>query len=177
MRTKTDWPVIGLAGWNNSGKTTLAVRLIEEFTRRGLKVSSIKHSHHDVHLDGQESDSAFHRRAGAGEVALVGANRWALIHDLEDEPAPSLHDIVNRMSPCDLVIVEGYKAAPIPKIEVRRSAQQDQRPLAPEDPNIVAIASDHPTEHGGLPLFALDDVQGIAGFIATTVLVDMAPMD
>jgi molybdopterin-guanine dinucleotide biosynthesis protein B len=177
MRTKTNWPVIGIAGWKNSGKTTLAVRLIEEFTQRGLKVSSIKHSHHDVHLDGQESDSAFHRRAGAGEVALVGANRWALIHELEDEPAPSLHDILTRMSPCDLVIVEGYKSALIPKIEVRRSAQQDHRPLAPDDPNIVAIASDHPTERGALPLFTLDDVQGIAGFITRTVLVNTAPTD
>lgn len=177
MKTKTDWPVIGIAGWKNSGKTTLAVRLIEEFTRRGLAVASIKHAHHDVTVDGQESDSAFHRRAGAREVALVGADRWALIHDLRDEPAPSLHDILTRLSPCDLVIVEGYKAAHIPKIEVRRSAQQDHRPLTPDDPAVIAIASDHPTEHGDLPLFALDDVKGIASFIARTVLVNTAATD
>jgi molybdopterin-guanine dinucleotide biosynthesis protein B len=163
--------VIGIAGWKNSGKTTLAVRLIQEFTRRGLRVASVKHSHHDVSADGEETDSARHRRAGARDVVLVGPNRWALIHDAGvQETAPSLENILALLSAADLVIVEGYKTAPIPKIEVRRQAQDDKRHLAPGDPLIVAIASDHVTDHGPLPLFALDDIRAIADVIVQTVL-------
>ncbi|MGE5266441.1 MAG: molybdopterin-guanine dinucleotide biosynthesis protein B, partial [Deltaproteobacteria bacterium] len=154
MKSGTDLPVIGIAGWKNSGKTTLAVRLIDEFTRRGLRVASVKHSHHDVNVDGEETDSARHRRAGARDVVLVGPNRWALIHDMgEQEAAPSLENILTLLSAADLVIVEGFKTAPIPKIETRRSDQDDKRHLAPGDPLIVAIASDHATGHGPLPLF------------------------
>lgn len=168
-------PVIGIAGWKNSGKTTLTVRLIEEFTRRGLKVASIKHTHHDVEIDDQETDSARHRRAGAGEVVVSGGKRWAIVHELKDEPEPGLADILARLSPADLVIVEGYKTAPIPKIEVRRAGQQDRRSLAPDDPAIIAIASDHETEPGPLPLFSLDDVPAIADFILRAVGADPTP--
>lgn len=170
MTDRVKLPVIGIAGWKNSGKTTLTARLIEEFTRRGLKVASIKHAHHDVTVDGDETDSARHRRAGAREVVLVGPNRWALIHELADEPAPGLHEILSRLSAADLIIVEGYKTAAIPKIETRRSSQEDRRPLAPDDPTIVAIASDHATGHEPLPLFALDDIEAIADFITMTVI-------
>ncbi|MCU0953264.1 MAG: molybdopterin-guanine dinucleotide biosynthesis protein B [Hyphomicrobium sp.] len=164
-------PVIGIAGWKNSGKTTLVVRLIEEFTRRGLRVASVKHSHHDVSVDVEDTDSAHHRRAGARDVVLVGPDRWALIHEgAEQDPAPSLENILPLLSAADLVIVEGFKSAHVPKIEARRSAQDEKRYLAPGDPHIVAIASDHATDHGTLPLFALDDVQALADFISRTVL-------
>ena len=173
MKSTLKTPVIGIAGWKKSGKTTLTVRLIEEFTRRGLKVASIKHAHHEFQVDDQETDSARHRRAGAGEVVVVGGKRWAMMHELKDEPEPNLEEIFTWLSPCDLVIVEGYKPANIPKIEARRATQQDRRLLAPNDPTIIAIASDHGTEHGTLPLFSLDDIGGIADFLIRAVGVGL----
>lgn len=169
MKSAHKTPVIGIAGWKKSGKTTLTVRLIEEFTRRGLKVASIKHAHHEFQVDDQETDSARHRRAGAGEVVVVGGKRWAMMHELKDEPEPNLEEIFTWLSPSDLVIVEGYKTAKIPKIEARRSSQQDRRPLAPNDPTIIAVASDHATDSGTLPLLSLDDISGIADFIEQSV--------
>jgi molybdopterin-guanine dinucleotide biosynthesis protein B len=169
MHSAHKTPVIGIVGWKKSGKTTLTVRLIEEFTRRGLKVASIKHAHHEFQVDDQETDSARHRRAGAGEVVVIGGKRWAMIHELKEEPEPNLEEIFTWLSPSDLVIVEGYKTAQIPKIEARRSTQQDRRPLAPNDPTIIAIASDHETVHGVLPLFSLDDIAAIADFIEQSV--------
>ncbi len=169
MKTAHRAPVIGIAGWKKSGKTTLTVRLIEEFTRRGLKVASIKHAHHEFQIDDQETDSARHRRAGASEVVVIGGKRWAMVHELKDEPEPNLEEVFTWLTPSDLVIVEGYKTANIPKIEARRSAQQDRRPLAPHDPTIIAIASDHGTDHGTLPLFSLDDIAAIADFIQQSV--------
>jgi molybdopterin-guanine dinucleotide biosynthesis protein B len=169
MKTASPPPVIGIAGWKKSGKTTLTVRLIEEFTGRGFKVASIKHAHHEFQIDDQETDSARHRRAGAGEVVVVGGKRWAMVHELVDEPEPNLEEIFRWLSPCDLVIVEGYKTANIPKIEARRSAQQDRRPLAPDDATVIAVASDHETEAGALPRFSLDDIAAIADFIERAV--------
>jgi molybdopterin-guanine dinucleotide biosynthesis protein B len=162
-------PVIGIAGWKKSGKTTLAERLIAEFTRRGLKVASVKHAHHDFRIDDAETDSARHRRAGASQVAVVSAKRWALIAELEGAPEPDLAQIVAWLGPCDLVIVEGYKSAPIPKIEARRSAAFGTEPLADKDPNIIVIAADHATDGHGRPVFALDDVAGIADFVAGSI--------
>ena len=158
-------PVIGIAGWKKSGKTTLAERLIAEFTRRGLKVASVKHAHHDFRIDDAETDSARHRRAGASQVAVVSAKRWALIAELEGAPEPDLAQIVAWLGPCDLVIVEGYKGAAIPKIEVRRTASFGQEPLVAKDRMVLAIAADHAVEESGVPVFALDDVAGIADFI------------
>jgi molybdopterin-guanine dinucleotide biosynthesis protein B len=169
MKTAALPPVIGIAGWKKSGKTTLTVRLIEELTRRGFKVASIKHAHHEFQIDDHETDSARHRRAGAGEVVVVGGKRWAMIHELAEEPEPNLEEIFRWLSPCDLVIVEGYKTANIPKIEARRTAQMDRRPLSPNDPTVIAIASDHETETGGLPRFSLDDIAAIADFIERAV--------
>lgn len=159
-------PVIGIAGWKNSGKTTLTVRLIEEFTRRGFRVATIKHAHHDFQIDEGETDSARHRRAGAREVAIVSGGRWAIVHELQDEPEPSFAAMLARLSPADLVIAEGYKREPIPKIELRRRESKSKEPLAPGDPHVIAIAADHETETGGLPRFALDDIAAIADFIA-----------
>src|SRR5436190_18298173 len=115
-------PVIGIAGWKKSGKTTLVVRLIEEFTRRGLKVASIKHAHHNFQIDDAETDSARHRLAGAAQVAIVSRHRWATVRELRGEPEPELLEVISWLDPCDLVLVEGYKFSSIPKIEVRRSA-------------------------------------------------------
>jgi molybdopterin-guanine dinucleotide biosynthesis protein B len=162
-------PVIGIAGWKKSGKTTLVVHLIEEFTRRGLKVASIKHAHHNFQIDDADTDSARHRRAGAAQVAVVSAKRWALIGELGGAREPDLAEVIGWLGPCDLIIVEGYKSAAIPKIEARRSAAFGQEALADRDPNVIAIAADHATDGGGLPVFSLDDIAGIADFIATSI--------
>ncbi|HKZ96023.1 MAG TPA: molybdopterin-guanine dinucleotide biosynthesis protein B [Hyphomicrobiaceae bacterium] len=162
-------PVIGIAGWKKSGKTTLAVRLVEEFARRGFRVATVKHAHHSFQIDDAETDSARHRRAGAQEVAVVSASRWAIVHELAGEPEPSFGEVIARLSPADLVIVEGYKSEPIPKIEVRHRQAKSQRPLAADDPLVIAIAADHPVDGKGLPVFALDDIAAIADFIARAV--------
>lgn len=159
-------PLIGIAGWKNSGKTTLAVRLIEEFTARGFSVSSIKHAHHAFQIDDGETDSARHRRAGSGQVAIVSSERWALVTELRDAPEPDFADVVAKLAPCDLVIVEGYKSHPIPKIEARRLASRERRSLARVDPNVIAIAADHQVADEAVPVFSLDDIVGIADFIA-----------
>jgi molybdopterin-guanine dinucleotide biosynthesis adapter protein len=162
-------PVIGIAGWKKSGKTTLVERLIAEFTRRGLRVASIKHAHHDFQIDDAATDSARHRRAGASQVAIVSGGRWAVVTELRDAPEPALSEIVARLGPCDLIIVEGYKSAPIPKIEVRRTAALGHHPLANDDPTVIAIAADRPAEGSGRPVFALDDVVAIADFVAVSI--------
>lgn len=162
-------PVFGIAGWKKSGKTTLTVRLVEEFTRRGLKVTTVKHAHHEFQVDDAETDSARHRRAGAGEVAVIGGKRWAIIHELKDEPEPDFEDVISWLQPADLILVEGYKRAPIPKIEARRTAQLDKRPLTEREHGVIAIAADHATDSGGRPVFRLDDVTAIADFIERAV--------
>jgi molybdopterin-guanine dinucleotide biosynthesis adapter protein len=159
-------PVIGIAGWKKSGKTTLAVGLIAEFTRRGLKVATVKHAHHAFQIDDGETDSARHRRAGAVQAAIVSAKRWALVTELENGSEPDLSEVIARLDACDLIVVEGYKSASIPKIEARRSASHSQVPLAGTDSNVIAIAADHATDGGGLPVFALDDVTTLADFIS-----------
>jgi molybdopterin-guanine dinucleotide biosynthesis protein B len=157
--------VVGVAGWKNSGKTTLVVKLVRELTRRGYRVSTVKHSHHDVELDAPEADSARHREAGAHDVMLVSPHRWALIHELRGEPEPPLEDIIDRLIPTDIVLVEGYKHAPIFKIEVRRSKQKPGAPLAGTDPLVIAIAADHEIEKGAVPVFDLDDIDGLAALL------------
>ena len=168
-------PVIGIAGWKKSGKTTLVTRLIAEFAARGLKVATVKHAHHEFQIDDAETDSARHRRAGAGQVAIVSAGRWAIVSELRGASEPTLDAVIARLDPCHLVIVEGYKSAPIPKIETRRRAAVRPTTLAGEDPNFIAIAADHPTDGQGLPVFSLDDVAGIADFVAATLGVGAAP--
>ncbi len=163
-------PIIGIAGWKKSGKTTLAVRLVEEFTRRGLTVATVKHAHHSFQIDDAETDSARHRRAGAGQVAVVSRDRWALVTELAGRDEPDFADVIAMLEPCDLIVVEGYKSAAIPKIEARRTASFTHHPIAPDDPLVIAIAADHPTESHGRPVFALDDIAGLADLIAATVL-------
>lgn len=153
--------IFGITGWKNAGKTTLTERLVAEFVGRGWRVSTIKHAHHDIDIDRQGTDSWRHRAAGAGEVALVGGRRYAIMCETAE---PSLSEVLARLSPSDLVLIEGYKREPHLKIEVRASPEAE--PLAPTDPAIVAIAADHQPREGGLPCFRRDDISAIADFIA-----------
>ena len=162
-------PVIGVAGWKKSGKTTLAVRLIEEFTRRGHHVVSIKHAHHEFQVDDGPTDSARHRAAGSREICLVGGKRWAIIHQLDHEPEPTLDEVLTWMSPADLVIVEGYKFADIPKIEVRAKIAYSKAKLSTDDPLVIAIASDSDEPGEVVPVLSRDDVAEIADLITASI--------
>lgn len=157
--------IFGIAGWKNSGKTGLTVRLVTELTARGYRVSTVKHAHHDFDIDKVGADSFRHREAGAHEVTIVSGTRYAIMHELRGAPEPSFEEVIARLAPCDLVLVEGYKREPIPKIEARRENAARRDPLAPEDSHIVAIAADHPVEDTGLVVFDLNDTGAIANFI------------
>jgi len=161
--------IIGIVGWKKSGKTTLTVRLVAEFTRRGLTVATVKHAHHAFQIDDGETDSARHRRAGARQVAIVSAKRWAIVNELSGAPEPSFKEVITQLGPANLIIVEGYKSATIPKIEARRRASLTTRPLAGDDPYVIAIAADHAVDGKGLPVFNLDDIQAIADFIEQAI--------
>jgi molybdopterin-guanine dinucleotide biosynthesis adapter protein len=153
----------GFAGWSGSGKTTLIEQLIPRFVKRGLRVSLIKHAHHTFDVDHPGKDSYRHRHAGAAEILVTSSRRWVLMHELRGAPEPSFEEQVKRVSPCDLLLVEGFKFAPIPKLEVWR-AETGEALLHPNDPHIVAVASDAKVETK-LPLLNLNDVDGIAQFI------------
>ena len=156
--------VIGLAGWSGSGKTTLLTKLIPCLVARGLKVSTLKHAHHGFDVDQPGKDSHSHRIAGATEVMIGSAVRFALVHELRGAPEPTLRDLLARMSPVDLVVVEGYKAAPIPKLEVHR-AVVGKPLLHPDDDCIVAVAADGPLPQVELPVVSLDDIEAIANIV------------
>ncbi len=155
--------VFGFAGYSGSGKTTLIEQLIPRFVLRGLRVSLVKHAHHLFDIDKPGKDSWRHREAGASEVLITSDQRWVLMHELRDEPEPSLHEQLQRFSPCDIVLVEGYKHAAIPKLEVHRPSL-GKEPLHPVDPNIVAVASDAAVATQ-LPRLDLNDPDAIAEFI------------
>lgn len=165
QRVRNPTPVIGIAGWKKSGKTTLTVRLVAELTRRGFVVATVKHAHHKFQIDETEADSARHRRAGAGQVVVVSPERVAMIKELGTRPEPDFREVIDMLDPCDVVVVEGYKSAPIPKIEARRTASFTARPLAPDDPNVIAVAADHETDPHGRPLYSLDDICGLADLV------------
>ena len=155
--------VFGFAGWSGSGKTTLIERLIPRFVSRGLKVSLIKHAHHSFDVDRTGKDSYRHREAGCSEVVVVSEKRWVVMHELRGEPEPSLEEQIGRVSPCDLLLVEGYKRYAMPKLEVWREA--NGKPLLhTEDEHIVAIAADAAVDTE-LPRFGLTDYDGIEDFI------------
>jgi molybdopterin-guanine dinucleotide biosynthesis adapter protein len=153
--------IIGLAGWSGSGKTTLLTKLIPRLTARGLTVSTVKHAHHAFDLDQPGKDSHSHRMAGATEVLVGSANRWAVVHELRGAPEPSLRELLAKLAPVDIVIVEGYKREPHPKLEVYRAAVRKPL-LQPEDPHIVAIAADLALPDAAVPVVALDDIEAIA---------------
>ena len=157
--------IIGLAGWSGSGKTTLVTKVIPVLVRRGLKVETVKHAHHDFDTDQPGKDSWLHRQAGASEVAIVSSRRWALVHELGDAPEPALEDMLAKLSPVDLVIVEGFKRHAHPKLEVYRAAIG--KPLLhPDDDCIVAVATDGPLAGAGVPVLMLDDIEAIADAMA-----------
>jgi len=157
--------VFGITGWKNSGKTTLTEKLVTELVARGWVVSTVKHAHHDFDIDKPGADSFRHRQAGAMEVAIVSGRRWALMHELRSEDEPTLDDILARLAPSDLVLVEGYKREAHKKIEARRLEAKDRTPLSANDPNIVAVAADFTIEGEDLPVFDLNDTKSIADFI------------
>ena len=153
----------GFAGWSGSGKTTLIERLIPCFVEHGLSVSLIKHAHHDFDVDKPGKDSWRHRKAGCSEVLLVSDQRQVIMRELLGAPEPSLDECIARLAPCDLLLVEGFKYHPLPKLETWR--EQVGKPLLhPQDPHIIGIASDVPVDTR-LPRFGLDDAGGIAQFI------------
>jgi molybdopterin-guanine dinucleotide biosynthesis protein B len=159
--------VFGFAGWSGSGKTTLIERLIPRFVQSGLKVSLVKHAHHNFDVDQPGKDSYRHRQAGCTEVMVASGRRWALMHELRGEPEPSLADQIAKMTPVDLLLVEGFKWDPMPKLEIFRK-ENAKPPLHPDDDHIVAIAADVRFE-SALPQFDLNDHDRIAGFILAHV--------
>jgi len=162
--------VFGFAGWSGSGKTTLIEKIVPFLVARGMKVSLIKHAHHGFDLDRPGKDSYRHRDAGCSEVLIMSQERWALLHESRGEPEPTLEEALGRMTPCDLVLIEGYKAYSVPKLEIHRVAVGKPL-LCPGDSNIVGVATDMvasalPTDWPeGLPCFNLDDAAPIADFI------------
>jgi molybdopterin-guanine dinucleotide biosynthesis protein B len=155
--------IFGLAGWSGSGKTTLLAALIPELVGRGVSVSTIKHAHHQFDIDQPGKDSWVHRQAGASEVMVASSRRFALMHELRDAPEPALDELVSRMAPVDLLLVEGFKRGPHPKLEVYRPAVGKPF-LYLDDPHIVAVASDE-TLTVPLPVLPLGDIAAIADFI------------
>ncbi|MEE8392935.1 MAG: molybdopterin-guanine dinucleotide biosynthesis protein B [Rhodospirillales bacterium] len=156
--------IFGMVGWRDSGKTTLIVNLLPELIRRGLEVSTIKHTHHGFDIDKPEKDSYKHRKAGAREVLVTSSTRWALMHELHENPEENVEAMIARMGPVDLLLIEGFKEHGHPKMEIHRPSVS--RPLlCKEDPNIVMVASDEPLGEVSLPVLGLDDIAGIADFI------------
>lgn len=164
--------IIGLAGFSGSGKTTLLAKAIPRIVARGLKVSTLKHAHHDFEIDQPGKDSHAHRVAGASEVLVASARRWALMHELRSEAEPSPAALLRKLAPVDLVLMEGYKGAPHPKLEVHRAAV-GMPLLAPGDAAIVAIAADVPLPAAPVPVVDLDDIDGIVDILISRA----APLD
>lgn len=157
----------GIVGWKNAGKTGLMERLVTEITGRGFSVSTVKHAHHSFDVDHPGKDSFRHRAAGAREVLLASRNRIALMHELRDAPEPTLAELLTRLNPVDLVLIEGYKRDAHPKVEAHR-AETGNPLIAPEDETIKAIASDTPLDIDQ-PVFDLNDTVAVADFILTEV--------
>jgi molybdopterin-guanine dinucleotide biosynthesis protein B len=164
--------IIGVAGYSGSGKTTLIEKVVPVLVREGLRVSLIKHAHHEFDLDQPGKDSWRHRHAGCSEVLISSSKRWALMHELRGAAEPSLQEQLKHLSPCDLVIVEGYKNEPIPKVEVHRRAGHTPL-LHPDDAHVVAVATDEPLETS-LPQIDVDDAEAMARFIVQYLGLDRA---
>ena len=156
--------VFGLAGWSGSGKTTLVTKLIPALRRHGLSISTLKHAHRGFEVDTPGKDSYEHRAAGATEVMVASARRWALMRDLRGEPEPNVADLMRQMAPVDLLLVEGFKRENYEKLEIHRP-DLGKSLLAPNDPRIVAVASDAPVQGLEVPVLDLNDAVGIADFI------------
>ncbi len=157
--------VFGIAGFKNAGKTTLVVELIKEFCQRGVRVATVKHAHHEFDIDHPGKDSHQHREAGAAEVIVASARRWAHIRELDEIAEPALPELLSHLGDVDLVLVEGYKHGSHVKLELRRSGVENPV-MAGQDPAILAVVNDGPTDTAGLPLLERADVAAIADFIA-----------
>ncbi len=155
--------IFGVIGWKNSGKTGLMERLVTEITGRGFTVSTVKHAHHSFDIDHPGRDSYRHRDAGAREVLLTSGNRWALMHELRGEPEQKLEELLTKLSPVDLVLIEGFKRDNHKKIECHRAATHNGL-IAADDDTVVAVASDEPVDIK-LPVFDLDDTVKVADFV------------
>jgi molybdopterin-guanine dinucleotide biosynthesis protein B len=165
--------VLAISGYSGSGKTTLIEKVVPLLVKAGLRVSLIKHAHHHFEVDQPGKDSWRHRQAGCAEVLVSSSQRWALMRELRGEPEPRLEELLARFSPCDLVIVEGWKHDPVPRIEVHRAGAG--RPLLfPHDPHVLAVATDEPLETA-LPQYGLDDAAGVARFILDFVKTAPSP--
>ena len=161
--------VIGLAGWSGAGKTTLITRVIPVLVRRGLKVATVKHAHQNFDIDRPGKDSWRHREAGASEVAVVSPRRWAVVHELREEAEPPFAEMLGKLSPADLVLVEGFKRLAYPKLEVYRGSLG--KPLIqPDDDCIVAIAAEAPLPGASVPVVMLNDVDTIADVLQAEAL-------
>jgi molybdopterin-guanine dinucleotide biosynthesis adapter protein len=166
--------VFGVVGWKNNGKTTLVERLVANLTAAGYRISTVKHAHHEVDLDQPGKDTWRHREAGAREVVLATARRWAVVHELRDEAEPSLDELLARMTPVDLVVVEGFKRFPHPKLEVHRR-ERGTPLIARDDPSVVAVATDEPLPGLHVPQFGLNDVAGVARFVLDRLEIPAPP--
>lgn len=161
--------VIGLAGWSGAGKTTLLAHLIPILRGRGLRISTIKHAHHSFDLDKPGKDSHTHRLAGATQVLISSAQRWALMHELRGETEPELPDLLAQLTPVDLVIVEGFKRGRHPKLEIYRAAV-GKPPLYPDDPHIIAVATDVAMPAATVPVIGLGDHELIADLLIANAI-------
>jgi len=156
--------VMGIVGWSGSGKTSLVVQVLPLLKAQGIRVSTMKHAHHRFDVDKPGKDSFRHREAGASEVLVVTSSRWVLMHESREEPEPSIESLIERMTPVDLLLIEGFKTHQHPKIEIYR--ESEGKPLlCPEDPGIVAVASDLPLPALTIPRLDLNDPRAIAEFI------------
>ena len=164
--------VIGIAGYSGSGKTTLIEKMIPLLVRRGLRVSLVKHAHHEFAVDQPGKESWRQRHAGCSEVLVSSSKRWVVMHELRGAAEPTLADQLKHLSPCDLVIVEGFKNEPIPKVEVHRRVG-DTQPLWPDDGNVVAIATDERLDTP-LPQLPLDDAEAVVRFVLHHLGLDRA---
>ena len=156
--------IIGLAGWSGSGKTTLLTKVLPRLIARGKRVSTLKHAHHNFDVDRPGKDSFEHRSAGATEVLVVSGNRWALMHELRGDPEPPLHSLLGKLSPVDLVLIEGYKRESFPKLEIHR-AESGKPLLHPDDAWVIAVASDTPLPQARVRVIDLNDIDGIADLL------------
>jgi len=156
--------ILGFAGWSGSGKTTLLAKIIPLLVARGLTVSTVKHAHHGFDVDTPGKDSHTHRLAGATEVMVASAKRWALMHELREPSEPAIYDLLGKMSPVDLVLVEGFKSAQHARIEVYRQAV-GRPPFHPENPHVAGIVSDTPFPDAGLPVVDIDDIEAVVALV------------
>jgi len=156
--------ILGIVGWKNSGKTTLVEALVREMTARGLRVSTVKHAHHAFDIDVPGKDSYRHREAGAHEVIVASGQRWALMHELRGAPAPPLDELIAKLAPCDLVLVEGFKRGRHPKIEVARFTREEGL-IADQDDAVLAVATDNAPLAGRHLALPLNDVAAIFEFV------------